>query len=274
MADCRPPGRGPDEGSANPLGRHPPANKQVISGRIRLGGVSLNSMGIPGVMDLQRVLKAQLLDIIPFQQGFLYSDKELLENGSIKVSFFYYDQELSSISPVLKKDYLHAKFGPSYKVIAEQLGDFISCEAAFFPNGAVVAIYKTGEMYIFNANGDAVLNCELNYQESPVQSPSVDEKCIWFVVPERNAIICYSPAEQRVLLRVGGGKSNAFSYPESVTKVLDKLYICNRNSQKIRTIKLEDYSVKDYRTFDEPVHKYFQIYNREYAVLDSGIYLL
>jgi len=223
---------------------------------------------------LQKILNAQLLDVIPHQHGFLYSKKELLENGSIKVSFHYYDQELKGSEPVLKSYYLEAKFGFSYRTIAEQLGDFISCETSFFPNGAVAVLYKTGELFIFNSNGDVVYNLELLYQDACVQSPAVDEKCIWCVVPERNAVISYSPSEQRVLLRIGGGKSTAFDCPVGVTKILDKLYICNKNSHKIRSIRLEDYSVKDCFTFDEPVHKYFQVYDKQYAVLDSGIYLL
>ena len=223
---------------------------------------------------MQRILNAQLLDIMPFQQGFLYSKKELLENGSIKVSFHYYDQELKGSEPIVKNDYLQAKFGSYFRTIAEQLGDFVSCETSFFPNGAVAVVYKTGELYIFNASGDVAVNLELQYQGAPIQSPAVDEKCIWFAVPERNAVISFCPSEKRVLLRIGGGKSNAFDCPVGVTKILDKLYICNKNSCKIRSIKLEDYSVKDCFTFDEPVYKYFRVYDKQYAVLDSGVYLL
>ncbi|MEI6580403.1 MAG: hypothetical protein WCN92_13205 [Eubacteriales bacterium] len=223
---------------------------------------------------MQKILNAQLLDVLPYQQGILYSKKELLDNGSIKVSFHYFNQEIERSEPVSKNYYLEAKFGYSYRTIAEQLGDFINCETSFFPNGAVAVVFKNGDFYIFNSNGDIAFNEELLYQDSPIQSPAVDDKCIWFAVPERNAVISYSPAEQRVLLRIGGGKSTAFDYPVSITKILDKIYICNKNSYKIRSIKLEDYSVKDCFKFDEPVYKYFQVYDKQYAVLDSGIYLL
>lgn len=223
---------------------------------------------------MRRIVYAQLLDVIPFKQGFVYSKKDVVENGNVRVSFFYFNAESDKSSPISKNDYLHVKFGNAYRNIVEQLGDFINCDTSFFPNGAVAVAYKTGDFYIFDADGALVDNHELLYQDATVQSPAVDEKCIWFVVPERNAVISYSPNDNRVLLRIGGGKSNAFDYPVGVTKILDKLYICNRDSRKIRSIKLEDYSVKDCFTFDEPVYKFFQILDKQYTLLESGVYSL
>ncbi len=223
---------------------------------------------------MRQVLNAQPLDVLPYQQGFIYSKKEPLENGTVKVSFHFFDQEIHISEPVVKSTYLQAKFGNSYRSVVEQLGDFINCDTSFFHNGAVSVLCKTGCLNIFSAGGNLILNNELMYQDALVRCPAVDKKNIWFVVPERNAVINYSPGEQCVLLRIGGGKSNAFDCPVCVTKILNTLYICNKNSHKIRTIKLEDYSVKDYRDFNEPVHKYFQVYDKEYVVLDSGVWRL
>ncbi len=223
---------------------------------------------------LRQVLNFQPLDILPYQQGFIYLKKDYLDNGNVKVSFHYFDQSIHISEPIVKNIYLQAKFGNAYKLIIEQIGDFITCDTSFFPNGAVAVLFKTGELHIFTASGSSVLKCDLLYQEHSVQCPAVDEKNIWCVVPENNCVINYSPAEQSVLLRIGGGKSNAFDNPVSLTKVMNNLYICNRSSHKIRTIRLDDYSVKDYREFDEPVNKYCQIYDKEYAVLDSGVYMI
>lgn len=223
---------------------------------------------------LRQVLNFQPLDILPFQQGFIYLKKEYHENGNIKASFHYFDQSIHISEPVVRNTYLQAKFGNAFKLIVEQIGDFISCDTSFFPNGAVAVMYKSGELRIFTSSGGQVLKCDLRYQEHPVQCPAVDEKNIWCVVPDKNCVVNYSPAEQSVLLRIGGGKSNAFDNPVSLVKVLNNLFICSRNAHKIRTIRLDDYSVKDYRDFDEPVNKYMAVYEKEYAVLDSGVYML
>lgn len=227
-----------------------------------------------GVILLRKILGNQLLDIQPFQQGFLYTEKELLPNGSIKVSFYFYDRESDRSHAIVKSDYQQAKYGPAFRDIAGHLGDFITCETAPFGNRTVMAMYPSGNLHIFNTAGDEVFACELRYQDAAVRGPAVDESCFWCAVPERHCVISYSPAEKRVLLRIGGGKSKAFDTPVSVSKLLDKLYVCNKGSCKIRTIRLEDYAVKDYLTFDEPVHKYFKLLDKEYVMLDSGVYEL
>ncbi len=223
---------------------------------------------------MQRIVNADLLDILPCEHGFLYVDKEELESGGIKASFYSYDQNDNSISPVKKKFYLETKFGKAFHAIADNLGNFIDCDAAILGNKGVAVLYDKGELLIFNSEGSVVWSGELLYHDQPVRGLAVDGKCIWSTVPTFNAVINYSPAEKRVMLRIGGGSSTAFSKPVSVTKILNKLYICNENSCKIRTIKLEDYSVKDYITFNEPVYKYFKVYDKEYAVLESGVYVI
>ncbi len=215
-----------------------------------------------------------MLDIIPHDGGFLYADKSAMDDGNVRVAFFSYEKDKRDVFPVTTKTYLQHKFGAQYKSIVEQLGDFLSCDAAILANNGVITLYDTGEMYIFNSSGDIVWQGTLTYQDEPVRDLAVDGKCVWCAVPDRNAIICYSPSEGRVLLRIGGGATSAFSYPVSVSKQGDTLYICNKNSYKVRTIKLEDYSVKDYLVFKEPVTKYFRVQCGEFVVLESGIYIV
>ncbi len=225
-------------------------------------------------MDVQRIVNSEILDILPYDNGFLYVSKEELDNGGIKASFFAYDQDEDSISPAKKKFYLETKFGKAYHEIAKELGDFITCDSAPLGNKGVAVLYSSGEMYIFNSEGRVLWSGELLYHEQPMRDLAVDGNCIWGTVPNYNAVINYSPAEQRVMLRIGGGSSTAFSKPVGITKILNKLYVCNENSCKVRTIRLDDYSVKDYITFNESVYKYFRVYDNEYVLLESGVYLI
>ena len=115
---------------------------------------------------------------------------------------------------------------------------------------------------------------EFTYQGAPACNPVAYEKSLWCVVPERDAIINYSIDEARVLLRIGGGAQSAFSYPTSITLIRGNIYVCNRDSHKIRMVQIGNntYAIDDYRTFNEPVYKYFRVGSREYALLDSGVY--
>ncbi len=223
---------------------------------------------------MTKILSAEILDIIPLEIGFIIATKETLPTGEATVAAFVYDQEGARILPIKIGTYLEAKFGAEYKKIASALGDYISCSAAILSSGGVTVLYSTGEMTLFDVDGSVAWSGTLDYQNSPARDISIDDACIWSTVPEKNAIIHYSPVEKRVLLRIGGGASTAFNIPVSITQYDDKLYICNQGNNKIRTIRLKDYAVKDYHTFDEPVFKYFRVGAKEYALLDSGIYWL
>lgn len=223
---------------------------------------------------MRQVLNFRPLDIVPHKKGFIYLKTETDRMGNAIATLHLFDQDILVSKAVKKSAYLMTKFGEAYEIIASKVGDYISCETSFFNNGDVAVLFDTGVLNVFSADGGLIYQTDLSYQGSPVCSPAADDKHIWCLVPEKNAVIHYSPREKSVLLRIGGGKSKAFDQPIHLTKTQDKLFVCNRGNRKIREISLADYSVKDYREFDEPLYKYLRIEQKEYAVLDSGVYLI
>ncbi len=223
---------------------------------------------------MTKILSADILDILPIEIGFIIATKETLPTGEATVATFVYDQEGERVLPIKIHTYLECKFGSQFRNIASSLGDYITCSSAVFKSGGVVSLYPNGEITFFDEDGAVFWSGELIYQDSATKDIALDGNCFWSTVPDKNAIIRYSPVEKRVLLRIGGGSSTAFNSPVSITKVDDKLYICNQGNNKIRTIRLEDYAVKDYAVFNEAVYKYFKVGEKEYVLLDSGIYCI
>jgi len=223
---------------------------------------------------MRTIARADIIDLVPYEQGFLYLQKEELPDGNIKASFYAYDQDGNTIFPVTRKNYLQYKFGKYYQKIVDQLDDFVFCEVANLFNHTKVILYPDGDMLQFAPNGKLLQQGKLLYQAAPVSSPCEDGKNMWGVVPEKNAVVNYSFTEKRVLLRIGGGTSNAFNNPVSMSRFLDKLYVCSKDACKIRTVSLENYVVRDYVTFQMPVLKYFRVYDHEYVQLLTGVYLL
>lgn len=215
-----------------------------------------------------------VFDIIAFSNGIIYTKNKLLSNGSVKVSFYGYDIKRMQNSPVTKSVYLLHKYGSEYKKISEQLGDYVSCSADITQSKEVVVVYPSGETGIFSPSGDMIWSNDLLYHESPVSGVVCDERLIWSVVPDKNCIVSYSVAHKKFSMRIGSDDSDSFDKPVSLSKYGDELFICNSGSKKVRTINLKDYSVSDFRIFDEPVHKYLRSCGKEVAVLDSGVYIL
>lgn len=213
-------------------------------------------------------------DIIAFSNGIIYTQKSVLENGSVKVNFYGYDIKRMQNTPVTKSVYLLNKFGSEYTKIAEQLGDYVSCDADVMPSKHSIVVYDSGEAGIFSPEGEMVWTSDLMYQGCEICGVAVDGRDFWSVVPQRNCVVSYSVSHKKFSMRIGSPESTTFQHPVSISKYDNDLFICCPESRKVRKINLNDYSVSDFRIFDEPVYKYLRSCGKEIVVLKSGVYVI
>ena len=223
---------------------------------------------------MKKLMYIDIVDIIPFNKGLIIARKDTLPSGTTKISFFTYDIKLERPTASTRSAYLLNKFGENFEKIAEQLSDFIYCSAAILQNKHVIVTYSSGEMGIFNDKGELYWTGDLSYKNCPISGVVAEGKYVWCVVPENNCVVRYCPSTEKIVLRIGGDSSTAFLNPISISTYDNKLYICNYESCKIRTINLTDYTVTDYKTFDEPVYRYLNVNDREIVELESGVYML
>ena len=92
-------------------------------------------------------------------------------------------------------------------------------------------------------------------------------------MPEHNSIIRYSPLSKG-RFQNSGENSKVLKRPMSVLKIDDALYVCNKDSNNISKISLDNFVVNVYKAFEEPVLRYLTIQGYEVVVLSSGIYIL
>ena len=223
---------------------------------------------------MKRILNVNVIDMVPCSRGLIFVKRDAMPDGTNKVSFFSFDAFSGEITTVTKSVYLLNKFGMAYEQVSSRLGDFISCETAKLPNHHTIVIYPTGEMGYFDEAGRIIKTGDLYYNNAPARDAAFDGSCIWSVVPQRNAVIRYSIAAQKTVMRIGGDDNTAFNMPISVTCCGDELFVCNRGSCEIRKIDIRTLDVSDDLEFQEPVNKYFRFKDKEIVVLDSGIYEL
>lgn len=223
---------------------------------------------------MKRILNVNFIDIVPFSGGLIFVRSDKKDDGVNKVSFFSYDAYTGEITTVTKSVYLLNKFGMAYEKISAKLGDFITCDTVKLPNHHTIVIYPTGETGHFDDKGKIVKTGDLYYNNAPARDAAFDGSSIWCVVPQRNAVIRYSVAAQKIVMRIGGDDNTAFNLPISVSYQNDGLYVCNKASCEIRRINIDTLDVSDYMEFNEPVNKYFRFKEKEIVVLDSGIYEL
>lgn len=267
MMDCRPPAFG-GRRERESIGRHPPAETQVTIDCIRLGGVFFSE-----VATVQKLFNADLLDIIPLERGFTYACKETLPEGGEAVMFYSYNQEIDIFEKIPVISYIRHKFGENAVQIARELGDFVTCTVVNLSNSMIVS-YTDGRLLVIGSGGEIMSELHVEYLDNPACSPAVVGADLWLTVPDSNAIINYSVKHNRTEFRIGSPNAKAFCHPTHLSVYDNKLFICNANSYKIRTIGLDNYTDADYYVFNEPVYKYFRVGDVEYAVMHSGVYSL
>ncbi|MBE6783266.1 MAG: hypothetical protein E7536_04575 [Ruminococcaceae bacterium] len=224
---------------------------------------------------MKKIVDDSIIDIVPFTYGFVYAKKETDENGNIRAAFYCFNAQTQKVEAVRRSGYLHTKFGENFEKISQIVGNFIFCDCATLPTtGETVALFPESKMYFIDNDGSLIWDEELCYRESPVKGLAADDDCVWCVVPEKNAIVRFSPSAKKVYIRIGGNESTTFDDPVGVSKVGNSLFVCCGKSKKIRKIDLQTYSIKDYRMFDEGVYKYFRVLGKEYVLLKSGFYML
>ena len=223
---------------------------------------------------MKKIMDIDIADIVAFSKGIVVARKDTLKSGKTKISFFTYDVKLERPTASTRGAYLLNKFGENYEAIADQLSDFIYCDACQMGNKHTAIAYASGEIGLFDDKGKLYWTGDLQYKGYPVSGVVSDGKYLWCVVPENNCIIRYSPTTEKIVLRIGGDSSTAFLNPVSLSLYDEKLYICNYESCKIRTVNLKDFTVSDYKTFDEPVYRYIKANDREVVELESGVYIL
>ncbi len=224
---------------------------------------------------MKKIVDDSIIDIVPFTYGFVYAKKETDENGNIRAAFYCFNAQTQKVEAVRRSGYLHTKFGEHFEKIASHVGNFIFCDCVQLPaTQETVALFPESKMYFIDSEGSPIWSEDLCYRESPVKGLAADEDCVWCVVPEKNAIVRFSPSARKIYIRIGGNESTTFEDPVGVSKIGNTLYVCCAAPKKIRRIDLQTYSVKDYRMFDEPVYKYFKVLGREFVLLKSGFYMI
>jgi len=221
-----------------------------------------------------KIVSLDILDVIPTSSGIGFVLHEDLPEGGTRVLFYSFNISTQQIQYMTKEDYLKAKFGSDAEEIAKSLGDYVSCEATKLWNDDVFVIFPSGEYGIFGKEGKEPEFGRLLYRDADTRDAAAENNYVWSVVPSLNMIVRYSPLQRRVIMRIGGDDSTTFDSPSSVRIYDDTLYVCNTNANTIKKVNLSDFSVSDYKTFDEPVYKYLRVKDKEFVVLSSGVYML
>ena len=223
---------------------------------------------------MELISDGRILDAVPFSQGVLFVEMVTLESGEARLAYRCFDLSKQNFTPVTMGVYLLNKFGPSYEPISDKLNNSVLCDAAVLPDKRVIVLAPDGSCAIFSKEGELNWSGQFSYHDNYVRSPFTNGDYFWCTVPDENSIVQYDATSLKTHIRIGNIDSGAFTSPVTLSIYDDVVYICNSSIGKIKTVTLPTYSVGEYKSFEEPIYKYFRIGESEIVWLKSGLYIL
>lgn len=222
---------------------------------------------------MKKIFDGKIYEMLPKSDGIIFPyQKAVVEQGDI-VWYKMLSIENSNLTDVSESIYTSMKFGSNYNVAVNLCKNFVSEKAIILPDGRLLLCNINGQVFIIDTDGMINISGELKYRDSAPSSIAFYKNSIWASFRENNVLIRFNINTMRNELRIGG-KTSPFNLPENIFIDGDSAYVCNSGSNKIIKVNLESYSVEDYYTFEEPIYAYTKSGNFEFALLDSGLYIM
>ncbi len=225
---------------------------------------------------MKKLFSDEIYDIAAYEGGFMTVYRRSEIEDKIVVSYKSVNLENGAVAPRTKADYDFIKFGEKTANIELTPSESITCSTAKLSNGNMFIVTKNGDAKILDTEGFVEWQGVIRYKECGPASVAHDGHTLWASFPDRNALIRFNLRTMREELRIGGSNDSSFAGPAGlwINQPEGQLVVCNTKANNILEVNMKTYTVRERAAFDEPVHRYLRIDGKEFAVLDSGLYLL
>lgn len=222
---------------------------------------------------MKKIFDGKIYEILPKPDGIVFPyQKAVVDDGDV-VWYKMLSLENANMTDISKNIYWNLKFGSNYAVAVNTANNFVATKALLLPNGRLLLCCENGQVFIIDSDGMLNIAGELKYRNSAPSGIAFYKNGIWASFEDSNVLIRFNISTMRTELRIGG-KSSPFNRPENIFVEDQIAYVCNAGSKSIVSVDLENYSVEEVYTFEEPVHSFVKSGKYEFVLLDSGLYVI
>jgi hypothetical protein len=165
------------------------------------------------------------------------------------------------------------KYGSNYKAIIKHAENYITTKSIVLPNGKVFMLLTDGTAKLVDIDSTIIWQGKFNYRTFNASDFIVHKNSIWACFADCDVLLRYNLNTMREELRIGGNKS-PFSKPRSMFLDGDCAIVCNRGSQNLVKVNLENYIVLEDDSFPEEVLQYIKVDIYRFVILKSGLYMI
>ncbi len=220
-----------------------------------------------------KVFDETAIGILPLNNGFIVAARRADDGGKMVVGYNLISFEQGSIKAVTRNVYLLAKFGQYYERMEAALDNPFYWNVTQLPNDKQLCLYPDGEAKLFDTEARVTWNGELKYNGHGAADVCFLNRDIWCSFPEDRCIARLNPTNMSIELRIGD-ESSAFAKPTALFAEGSTLYVCDEKQGVVWAVNTEDYTVRCFAEFLEPVYKFVKIGDIALVHLESGVYKL
>ena len=223
---------------------------------------------------MKTVFEGEILHVIPMDKGIIITYCEKRTDTQLSVAFKMISFETGKVTNVAKNIYQLSKFGASYRLMAEQTNNYLTCKVISLPSEKMLIIELDGTLKLLESDSTVLWSGQLLYKNAPPTSLALFENKLWTCYAEHNVVVRYNINTMREELRIGGGTSSVFKQPSDIFIKHNIGYVCNPGTLQVLTLNLNTYDLEVYKEFTAPVKQYLEVDGYSFVVMENGVYLL
>lgn len=222
---------------------------------------------------MKKIFDGKIYEVLPKSDGIIFPyQKAVIDQGDV-VWYKMLSIENSSLTDVSENIYLNIKFGSNYNIATSVCKNFVAEKSLVLPDGRTLLCNTNGQVFIIDNEGMINISGEIKYRDETPTAIAYYKNSIWASFSENNVLIRFNIATMRNELRIGG-RTSPFVSPQDIFVSGEFAYVSNSGANNIIKVNLENYSVEEYYTFEEPVLRYVKSGNFEFVQLNSGLYVI
>lgn len=222
---------------------------------------------------MERIFEGEVFEIVPQAQGIVFSYRKASAGKNVVVAYKMLSLENDVMTDVAKNIYLLSKFGSNYRSSSELCSNYITARSAVLPSGRVFLCTDNGNAYLIDGDGLPIWSGDFKYKGNVPSDIAIHKNSLWACYSKSGVLLRFNLNTMREELRIGGTNS-PFDKPVDIFVDEDNAFISNSGSNKVIKVNLDSYGVREYKEFSESVYAYRKIKDREFVLLESGIYVL
>lgn len=223
---------------------------------------------------MKTLFEGEVVDVILVENGLIICYVCSKDQDTVTVAYKMVTFTDGKFTFVQRSLYELSKFGSNNKEFLRHIKNHITSRSLALSSGKHFILERDGSSKLIDVDGECVWEGTLSYRGNAPSGIAASNRSLWTCFKSASVLIRMNLITMKEELRIGGGDTSPFDKPTDLFIDGNDIYVCNSGSNSVVKVNLNTYSAEIYRQFESPVYRFIKNDGYEFAVLDTGIYLL